>query len=66
MRGVPQRYPRKLMSSEMYSGPSRALWELLQNADDCRYMEDAKMEIQKLGDDLWMLELASLGKLGIT
>ena len=46
---------RKLMSSELYSGPSRALWELLQNADDCSYDQEAEMQIEQTGNYLWML-----------
>ena len=48
--------PRKLMSSEMYSGPARSLWELLQNADDCSYSEAPEIQIHRMGpSDLWML-----------
>eukprot|EP00435_Cladocopium_sp_Y103_P014578 s1128_g3.t1 len=44
----------KLMSSELYSGPSRALWELLQNADDCSYDQAAELQIEHVGNDLWI------------
>ena len=37
--------PWSLMSSEMYSGPCRAFWELLQNADDCRYQESPWIKV---------------------
>ena len=45
------------MSSELYSGPSRALWELLQNADDCSYDQEAEIQIEQIGNDLWTLGL---------
>eukprot|EP00929_Paragymnodinium_shiwhaense_P013109 TRINITY_DN120975_c0_g1_i1.p1 TRINITY_DN120975_c0_g1~~TRINITY_DN120975_c0_g1_i1.p1 ORF type:complete len:1739 (+),score=256.48 TRINITY_DN120975_c0_g1_i1:59-5275(+) len=45
----------KLMSSELYSGPARALWELLQNADDCRYLAEVPcMKIVEAPQHLWL------------
>lgn len=44
----------KLMSSEMYSGPCRAFWELLQNADDCRYQESPWIKVAYSSKFLWL------------
>ena len=44
----------KLVSSEMYSGPSRAFWELLQNADDCRYEESPSIKVAYSSTYLWL------------
>ena len=43
-----------LMSSELYSGPSRALWELLQNADDCKYEDAPHIRIVEHSKYLWL------------
>ena len=43
-----------LMSSELYSGPSRALWELVQNADDCKFTEAPHMKIVEDPNYLWL------------
>ena len=49
---------------EMYSGPSRSFWELLQNADDCCYEETPGLKvIHALGEYLW-LEYNEVGGLG--
>lgn len=52
------------MSSEMYSGPPRALWELLQNADDCIYHTEPELLIEQTGENLWNLGLHELGVVG--
>ncbi|CAE7618159.1 NOV [Symbiodinium necroappetens] len=44
----------RLMSSELYSGPSRALWELLQNADDCTYQGTPHLTIVEDPRYLWL------------
>ncbi|CAK9032822.1 unnamed protein product [Durusdinium trenchii] len=44
----------KLMSSEMYSGPSRAFWELLQNADDCSYGSAPALKVAHAAEYLWL------------
>ena len=53
------------MSSEMYSGPPRALWELLQNADDCIYHKEPELLIEQTGENLWNLGLQELGVVGL-
>lgn len=36
----------RLMSTEMYSSPARALWELVQNADDCTYKSNEERSLR--------------------
>ena len=43
-----------LFSLELYSGPVRALWELLQNADDCSYTGCPCIRIVQSPDYVWL------------
>ena len=38
----------------MYSGPSRAFWELLQNADDCSYGSAPALKVAHAAEYLWL------------
>ena len=48
------RASRRLVSAEMYSGPMRALWELVQNADDCTYAGDANLRLVQTSQYIWL------------
>ncbi|CAJ1424493.1 unnamed protein product [Effrenium voratum] len=44
----------QLFSLELYSGPVRALWELLQNADDCSFQDVPRVRIVHASKYLWL------------
>ncbi|CAJ1420601.1 unnamed protein product [Effrenium voratum] len=44
----------RLMCGELYSGPKRALWELVQNADDCQYEGMPCLHLVKFPSYLWI------------